>query len=257
MTSRPLPTIAELRAVAQPADVLSRRNAEHWMGRRLRRFSIYVTRLALRLGISANATTGIMIVVGLAAAAAFSLPGWAALLGVIGVQVYLLLDCTDGEIARWNQTQSAVGVYLDRLGHYLVEAAIPIAVGLRVGGWEANGWLVLGMATAIGILISKAETDLVDMARHSSGMAKMPEDASTMRPKGLAAGRRLVAFLPFHRIVHAVEASFLVGITIVIDELADTDWWTKAALVALGISAGITAVLHLLSVLTSTRLTAE
>lgn len=257
MPSRPDPTIAELRAVAQPAAVLGRPNAEHWMGKRLRRFSIYATRFALRIGLSANATTGLMIIVGLVAAAAFSAPGWWALLGVVGIQLYLLLDCSDGEIARWNGSESAVGVYLDRLGHYLVEAAIPIAVGLRVGGGEANGWLVLGMATGIAILLSKAETDLVDMARHQAGMAKMTDAARTMRPKSLAAGRRLAASLPFHRIVHAVEASLILGVAIVIDQLTDTDAWTRGVLIALAVSAVVTAALHLVSVLTSTRLTAE
>lgn len=227
------------------------------MGRRLRRISVYVTRAALRLGISANATTGLMIIVGLGAASLFSIGGWWALLGVPGIQLYLLLDCSDGEIARWNRTESAVGVYLDRLGHYVVEAAIPVAIGLRLSGWTFNGWLVLGMGASIGVLISKAETDLVDMARLHAGMTKMPDEATAMKPKTLAAGRRIVSWLPFHRIVHAVEASLMFGVTIVIDQAASTDSWTRGALIALAASAGITAMLHLLSVLSSTRLTAE
>ena len=227
------------------------------MGRRLRRLSVYVTRAALHLGISANVTTGLMIVVGLGAAALFSVSGWWALFGVLGIQLYLLLACSDGEIARWNRTESAVGVYLDRLGHYVVEAAIPIAVGLRLSGWAFNGWLVLGMAAAIGVLVSKAETDLVDMARLHAGMTKMPDEATAMKPKTLAAGRRLVSWLPFHRIVHAVEASLIFGISIVIDEAGSTDNWTRGALIALGCSAAVTAMLHLVSVLSSTRLTAE
>jgi phosphatidylglycerophosphate synthase len=256
--SRPaLPSIDELRARAQPAAVLGRPNAEHWMGRWLRRYSIYATRAALRLGISANATTGLMIVVGLAAAAAFSTPGLWALLGVVGIQLYLLLDCTDGEIARWNGSESAVGVYLDRLGHYLVESAIPIAVGLRLSGWEADEWLVLGMATAIAILLSKSETDLVDMARHQSGMPKMQDTARTMRPKGLAAGRRLAALLPFHRIVHAVEASLILAVAIIADRVGNTDAFTQGVLIALAVAAIVTALLHLVSVLSSTRLTAQ
>ncbi len=249
------PTIAELRAVAQPAAVLSRPNGEHWMGRRLRRVSVYFTRVALRIGLSANATTGLMIVVGLGAASLFSAPGWWALLGVVGVELYLLLDCVDGEIARWTHTESAVGVYLDRLGHYLVEAAIPVALGLRVAGWETNGWFALGLGTAIGVLVSKSETDLVDMARHHAGMPKMDDAARLMRPKSLAAGRRLVALLPFHRIVHAVEASILIAIVVVADRLADTDVYTQAALIAMAVSVAITTVLHLVSVLTSDRLT--
>ena len=88
-------------------------------------------------------------------------------------------------------------------------------------------------------------------------MPKMPDEARTMRPKGLASMRRIVSYLPFHRIVHAVEASLLIGVAVVLDELNDTLGWTRGLVIALLVSATITAVLHLVSVLTSTRLTAE
>ncbi len=257
MTDRPVPSVEVLRPVAQPAAVLGRPNAEHWMGRRLRVVSIHLTRAALRLGVSANAVTGLMIVVGLVAALAFAGSGWWPLLGVAGIELYLLLDCSDGEIARWNRSESALGVYLDRLGHYLVEAAIPVALALRVSGWSVTGWLVVGMAAAIGVLVSKAETDLVDMARHRSGMALMPDEARQMRPAGLARGRQLVSVLPFHRIVHAVEASLLIAVAVIVDELTDGLTASEVVLVAIAVSAGLTAVLHLVSVLASTRLTAE
>ena len=257
MSSRDVPSISELRAVAQPQTVLSRPNGEHWMGCRLRRFSVYVSRLAIRFGISANTLTGIMIVVGLGAAACFAAPGWWPLFGVVGIELYLLLDCSDGEVARWNKTESAVGVYLDRFGHYVVEAATLAFLGLRAADQQINGWLVLGLVASIALLVSKAETDLVDMARHHAGMPKMPDEARTMRPKGLASMRRIVSYLPFHRIVHAVEASLLIGVAVVLDELNDTLAWTRGLVIALLVSATITAVLHLVSVLTSTRLTAE
>ncbi len=227
------------------------------MGRRLRRVSIYATRLSIALGIGANTLTGIMIVVGLGAAAAFAAPAWWPIVGVVGIELYLLLDCSDGEVARWNQSQSAVGVYLDRFGHYVVEAAIPVALGVRAADSGINGWLIIGMAASIALLVSKAETDLVDMARLNAGMSAMPDQARTMRPKGLAAGRRLVSYLPFHRIVHAVEASLQIGVAVVLDNVSDTLKWTQGLLIALLVSASVTAVLHLVSVLTSTRLTAE
>jgi phosphatidylglycerophosphate synthase len=252
-----VPSIDELRAVAQPASVLGRVNGEHWMGRRMRGVSVYASRAAIRAGISANTLTGLMIVVGLLSAAAFSAPGWWPLLGVVGIEVYLLLDCADGEVARWNRATSATGVYLDRLGHYVVEAAIPVGLGLRAAEWQINGWTVAGMSAAILVLISKSETDLVDMARLHSGMPKMPDTAREMKPSGLAAARRVVSLVPFHRIVHAVEVSMLAAVAVVIDQLTDSLDYTRALVVALVVAAGITAVFHLVSVLTSSRLTAE
>jgi hypothetical protein len=40
------------------------------------------------------------------------------------IQVYLLLDCCDGELARLTGRTSATGVYLDGIGHYLGEMAV-------------------------------------------------------------------------------------------------------------------------------------
>ena len=65
------PTIDELRAVAQPPEHIARYNAEHWAGALyLRHISIYVTRLLLPTGITANGVTWLMIVIGLLGASA-------------------------------------------------------------------------------------------------------------------------------------------------------------------------------------------
>ncbi|HCL70402.1 MAG TPA: transferase, partial [Actinobacteria bacterium] len=43
-------------------------------------------------------------------------------------QMQMLLDCCDGEVARWRDTSSPKGVFLDRVGHYVTEGLIPIAL---------------------------------------------------------------------------------------------------------------------------------
>ena len=45
-------------------------------------------------------------------------------------QLQLLLDCCDGEVARWRRTFSPKGPYLDALAHYSTEAALPAALGI-------------------------------------------------------------------------------------------------------------------------------
>src|SRR5690625_7004868 len=75
------PPLTELRAKAQPQDVLARRNAEHWSGRLyLRHLSIHVTRLLVPTGISANGVTWLMAFIGVVGAAVLILPSWWALL---------------------------------------------------------------------------------------------------------------------------------------------------------------------------------
>ena len=53
------------------------------------------------------------------------------------IQVQMLLDCSDGEVARWRRQYSTAGIYLDRMSHYVTETAFPIALGIRAdGGWD-------------------------------------------------------------------------------------------------------------------------
>src|SRR3954447_10141393 len=117
------PTIAELRAVTQPASIFARNSGEHWAGKLyVRRYSPYLTRLLIPTRVTPNAVTYSMIVVGVIAAVALSVPGVAtAVAAVVLIQLQILLDCSDGELARWRGTFSPAGIYLDRIAHYVTE----------------------------------------------------------------------------------------------------------------------------------------
>ena len=256
MTPTRRPTLEELRAVAQPESTMSRRNAEHWLARLLlRKVSLPITRELIRTPVSANQLTGLMIVVGLLAAVAAGLAGlgW-AVVAFLAVQVYFLLDLCDGEVARWRRTTSVTGVYLDRVGHYLVEAALLSAYGFRAGGQEFGGWSTLGVAAGLCAVLVKAETDLVDVARVRSGRAAAGDDAAAPRSAALGAVRRAAQVLKVHQLTGALESSFLLLIAAVI-ELA-TDSLLGSQLLT-GLMFGIAAtmvVLHLVSILLSRRL---
>src|SRR5437899_1830317 len=105
-----MPSVAELRAATQPASIFARNSGEHWGGRLyMRRLSPYLTRQFLRLGLSPNAVTALMIPVGLAAAALVSIPSvFAAVGAALLIQLQLLLDCSDGEVARWRGVSTPV-----------------------------------------------------------------------------------------------------------------------------------------------------
>jgi hypothetical protein len=121
MTDRPgRPTVAELREVTQPPAVRGRSTSEHWVADvYLRRLSPYLTRVLLRTPISANGVTWVMIATGASAGLALLVPGLpgGALALVLG-QLQMLWDCCDGEVARWRQTFSPAGTFLDKVGHY-------------------------------------------------------------------------------------------------------------------------------------------
>ena len=247
-----MPTIAELRAATQPASIFERNSGEHWAGRLyMRRLSPYCTRLLLRLGLSANAVTWLMIVAGLAAAAALTLPGVVAALGaVLLIQLQLLLDCCDGEVARWRDQKSPVGVYLDRIGHWVTEGLLPIALGVRADHVE------LGLIAAVVVLFIKGESALVTVARAEAGLPPAGDTRAVAAPRasGLRRLRRAAGFAPFFRAFVAVEATLLALVAAIVDAATDSLDGTRFLVVALVVICAITTAGHLLAIVTSERL---
>ena len=255
-----MPSIGELRAATQPAALFERNSGEHWAGRLyMRRLSPYLTRALLRTSLTPNSVTWLMIASGLLAALLLTLPGVApAVAAVVLIQLQLLLDCSDGELARWQGKLSAAGVYLDRLGHYLTETALPIALGIRAdGGWDSiGGWTTLGLLIAVLVLLVKSETVLVHVARAESGKPVVEDAEEVAAPRGgaLRRIRRAAGFLPFFRAFVAMEATLLALAAATIDAVAGDLSATRALVLALVPLAAITAAGHLLAILASSRL---
>jgi phosphatidylserine synthase len=220
-TSRSRPSsIAELKRVAQPPEVRSRANAEHWTASLyLRDLSPYLTWVFLKTSITANGVTGVMILAGWATAFSLLIPGVAgpALALVLG-QLQMLIDCCDGEVARWRQTSSPAGVFLDKVGHYTTEALIPIMLGIRAAGFPFQlpadyRWTTLGLGLALIIVLNKALNDMVHVARAGAGLAKLEDKRGGVTvPSGrlLARLRSAARFVPFHRLYHSVELTMIV-----------------------------------------------
>jgi CDP-alcohol phosphatidyltransferase len=253
------PTIAQLREVTQPPSVRTRAAAEHWVAHAyLRDISPYLTRILLRAGFSANGVTWLMIIAAAAAALATGWPPlWGAILAVILVQLQMLLDCCDGEVARWRQTSSPRGVYLDRVGHYVAECGIAVALGVRATGeLRLSGiWISAGLLLGLLIALNKVENDLVHVARHYAGFPQMRDADEVRTPRGglLRGARRLAGLVPFHKVFHSVELSILVLIAAIIDPFV-AGAATKVLLAALVVAAGVTLIGHLIAVLASSRL---
>ncbi|THG28788.1 CDP-alcohol phosphatidyltransferase family protein [Naasia lichenicola] len=218
-------SIAELRRVAQPPEVRQRANAEHWTASLyLRDLSPYLTWFLLKTSISANGVTGLMILVGWSTAAALLIPGiGGAVLALILGQLQMLVDCCDGEVARWRNQSSPAGVFLDKVGHYTTEALIPIALGIRAAGYPFEApadflWTTIGFALALTIVLNKALNDMVHVARANAGLVKLADrkEESVPSQRLVARLRRAARFVPFHRLYHSVELTILAFVTAVI-----------------------------------------
>lgn len=228
----------------------------------MREISLRCTRLLVNTRLSPNQFTGLMIVAGVAAGAVLLVPGLAgAVLGALLIQLYLLLDCVDGELARWTKKTSITGVYLDRIGHYLSEAALLVGFGVRAadifhraGATTQWGYAFIGTLAALGAILIKAETDLVDVARSRSGLPAVKDEASVPRSSGLALARRAAAALKFHRLVGGVEASLVILAAGIADTVHGGLFFARIAVGVLAAIAVVQTLLHLISILASSRL---
>lgn len=254
------PTIAELRAVTQPPAVRGRRNSEHWTADLYQRqISPYVTRVLIATAITANGVTVLMILTGAAAGAALLVPGLAGgLLAAVLGQLQMLWDCCDGEVARWRQTSSPVGFFLDKLGHTVAESAIPLALGVRADGGlgSIGGWTTLGAVLAVLVLVNKSLNDAVHLARSANGLPRLQDRAEEADPRvsSVRRLRSLARFVPFHRVFHSVEMTLVALVAAVADAALGGLDATRLLVAVLVPVAGLTIVGHLLAILTSSRL---
>jgi hypothetical protein len=119
-----------------------------------RRLSKYVTRVAVALGIPPNAITVGSGVVGLGAAALMARGDVGPLVG--GLLLYLaavVLDHSDGEVARLTLTESAIGEWLDIVVDTIVHTALALALGLAAQHVSGGG-LGAGIVAAVGVIAS-------------------------------------------------------------------------------------------------------
>lgn len=257
MTVRPeKPTIAQIREISQPVSVTGRSNAEHWVADLyLRRISPYLTRALLKTPITANGVTYLMILTGISISGALLIPSYfGILLALFLSQLQMLWDCCDGEIARWRNTQSPKGVFLDRVGHYLTESLIPVAFALRLAGWPENqpsDWKLPFLGALLGILIlwNKGFNDIVHVSRAFAGFEKLADSkANQVATKGwLRILKAPFKFIPIQRLFHSVEMSIIIAI------VGDNEYLIKYGLyVALFVTAG-----HLASILGSRKFEAR
>lgn len=263
------PTLAELRAVAQPSSITGRRASEHWTGDLyMRRLSIHLTRALVATPISANGVTGLMICCGWLAAASLLIPGLLGpLLAAVFAQLQMFFDCADGEVARWRGVSSPAGVFLDKVGHYTAEGFIGLALGLRASGMVGQGqhdpadtWRLafVGALLMAGIVLNKALNDMVHVARAFAGLGRLADSAeATAVPSGSLVGRlrRLARFVPFHRLFHSIELTLLALAVGVVGALTGHDLLAFRLLVVLLAAAiGVVLVGHFVAILASPRL---
>ena len=126
-----------------------------WYGRFfVWKISAPITYILVRTPISANQVTVIQEIIGVIGAILLAIPNIKImLLGIVLIQFGFILDCVDGEIARYKGQSSVRGVFLDLIGHQIV---IPfyifftsLGVFIRTGQLDV---LIMGFLGALFII---------------------------------------------------------------------------------------------------------
>ncbi|WP_433499807.1 CDP-alcohol phosphatidyltransferase family protein [Sphaerimonospora sp. CA-214678] len=115
-------------------------------------WSRHVVRLAALLGLTPNAVTGISVGLALIAAIWFSDGNRTGLVvGAVALYLSFVLDCVDGQLARYTRRFSAHGGWLDGICDRLKEYAVfvGLAFGYQAQSGESGGVWPLAVAAVI------------------------------------------------------------------------------------------------------------
>jgi hypothetical protein len=117
----------------------------------LRRVSKLLTWAAVKIGATPNQVTIASFAIGLYAAFLFAQGDtWSLIIGAILLQVSIIVDCVDGELARYARKFSELGAWLDAITDRVKEYAV--FLGLAYGAFVQNGqnlWVLAAVLMAL------------------------------------------------------------------------------------------------------------
>ena len=139
-------------------------------------YSRYVARWCARRGLSPDLVTAVSLVLGLAAAFSFGVGNRVSLVvGAIVLQVAFMLDCVDGQLARYSQRFSAFGSWFDSMADRAKEYLVYL--GLAVGSLRFDDADVWGLAlAAMAVQVLRHSLDLsFERARSAAVIGAAPD----------------------------------------------------------------------------------
>jgi phosphatidylserine synthase len=166
----------------------------------LRRFSKLLTWVAVKIGATPNQVTIASFAIGLYAAFLFAQGDfWSILIGAVLLQVSIIVDCVDGELARYTRKFSELGAWLDAITDRVKEYAV--FLGLAYGAYVQNGqnlWILAAVLMTLQTFRHLSDYNFFQVVKARDEetfpapvdfMAKWDgiEADNTPEPKGLAA----------------------------------------------------------------------
>lgn len=137
-------------------------NSSWWVKLWVRRVSFLFTYFFINLGFSPNGVSIVSIFVALTSFVCFAIPTtWALVVAIVCVNLWLILDCVDGNIARCRKQKTVYGEFVDDIGGYYVVAFVYLAIAIRAyldGGVLLNDthWIiVIGAVSSISDILAR------------------------------------------------------------------------------------------------------
>jgi len=131
-----------------------------WREKLSRKISVYFTWIFLNASLSPNNVTLIAFFFGFLSFV-FFLSGnyFCSLFAIFFYQLHVIFDACDGEVARYKNKSSLKGVYLDLIGHVIINPLI--ILGIAIGAYVNNNtflpsltFLIFGFMGIIGYTIN-------------------------------------------------------------------------------------------------------
>jgi phosphatidylglycerophosphate synthase len=108
----------------------------------LRKFSKILTWLAVKVGATPNQVTLISFAIGLYSAYSFSQGTfWNIFLGAILLQLSIIVDCVDGELARYTRKFSQLGAWLDAVTDRVKEYMVFLGLAMGADKEGSDLWI--------------------------------------------------------------------------------------------------------------------
>jgi len=197
----------ELRKICQNVPSAS----SSWYVRNVqRKLSIYITWLLLHTMITANQVTVLFIITGLIGVLLLTIGiRWCFVSGALVLFFYGILDCVDGEIARYRKTESSTGIFLELMGHNIIDPSVFVCLSFGIYRSYHNVIvLIFGFIAAISRFLAENRHEIMERALKKyvehifsiRGLSKSTEVAEAdMKYRGTSLLSRLIqrTHLPF------------------------------------------------------------
>ncbi|WP_421381819.1 CDP-alcohol phosphatidyltransferase family protein [Bacillus salacetis] len=161
------------------------KKSSFWVKILIRRVSFLFTWLFINLGFSSNTVSYLSIFVALSGCITLSIDNLITqIIGVVLINLWLVFDCVDGNIARVKKISSPIGSLIDALSGYFMVAFVFLSIG--IAAFNTNGIIfqehsvylvIIGAVASIADALARLIHQKYNFTMHLIGVVKPADEA--------------------------------------------------------------------------------